>query len=141
MNREIIKGRWKVLSWEQIYDDGRVVAPMGKELEGFIEYSDYGMFCIVSKKDRKHFKTGGQWNAGDAEKAEAYSSYLTYAGGYEVDGDTITHHIKYSLFPNWEGAEQYRHAELDRGTLSLTTNPLEEGTTESRVSRLKFRRQ
>lgn len=141
MNRETIKGRWKVLSWEQLYDDGRVVAPMGKELEGFIEYSEYGMFCIVSKKDRKHFVTGGQWNSDDTEKAEAYNSYLTYAGGYDVDGETIIHHIKYSLYPNWESVEQYRYASLNNDVLSLTTAPLESDTSESRVSRLVFTRQ
>lgn len=91
MNRESIKGRWSVVSWEQVYDDGRIVAPMGTEVEGFIEYSDNGMFCVVSKKNREAFTTGGQWNATDAEKAAAYSSYLTYAGGYDVEGNTITH--------------------------------------------------
>ena len=25
MNRETIKGRWSIQSWEQLYDDGRVV--------------------------------------------------------------------------------------------------------------------
>jgi hypothetical protein len=52
MNRETIKGRWSVVSWEQLYDDGRVVLPMGTELEGFIEYNDLGMFCVVAKKGR-----------------------------------------------------------------------------------------
>ena len=37
MNRESIKGRWSVVSWEQVYDDGRIVSPMGTEIEGFIE--------------------------------------------------------------------------------------------------------
>lgn len=140
MNRETIKGRWSVLSWEQVYDDGRIVLPMGTEVEGFIEYSDYGMFCVVSKKDRKEFTTGGQWSAADAEKADAYSSYLTYAGGYDVEGNTITHHVNYSIFPNWVGGTQYRTAELDGDILTLTTARLEAGTTESRISKLTFKR-
>ncbi|WP_251702191.1 lipocalin-like domain-containing protein [Metapseudomonas boanensis] len=44
MNRKCFQGRWHILSWEQAYDDGRLVHPMGTELEGFIEHSDYGMF-------------------------------------------------------------------------------------------------
>lgn len=140
MNRETIKGRWSVLSWEQVYDDGRIVLPMGTEVEGFIEYSDYGMFCVVSKKDRKEFTTGGQWSAADTEKADAYSSYLTYAGGYDVEGNTITHHVNYSIFPNWVGGTQYRTAELDGDILTLTTARLEAGTTESRISKLTFKR-
>ncbi len=140
MNRESIKGRWSVVSWEQVYDDGRIVLPMGTEVEGFIEYSDNGMFCVVSKKDRKAFTTGGQWSADDAEKAAAYSSYLTYAGGYDIDGDTITHHVEYSVFPNWVGGTQYRNAELVGDILTLTTAKLEADTTEARVSKLKFKR-
>ena len=140
MNRESIKGRWSVVSWEQVYDDGRIVSPMGTEVEGFIEYSDNGMFCVVSKKNREAFTTGGQWNATDAEKAAAYSSYLTYAGGYDVEGNTITHLVDYSIFPNWAGGTQYRHAELDGSNLTLTTAPLEAGTSEARVSKLRFKR-
>lgn len=140
MNRETIKGRWTVVSWEQLYDDGRVILPMGKELEGFIEYGDFGMFCVVAKKDREKFTTGGQWSASDAEKAEAYSSYLTYAGDYDVEGNRISHHIRYSIFPDWSGVTQLRNAELDGDTLSLTTAPLERGTSESRVARLVWKR-
>ena len=140
MNRETIKGRWAVVSWEQLYDDGRVVQPMGTELEGFIEYSDFGMFCAITKKDRESFKTGGQWSANDTEKAAAYSSYLTYAGDYDVAGNTVTHHVHFSIFPNWVGSTQHRHAELDGDNLSLTTAPLEAGTSEARVSKLVWKR-
>lgn len=140
MNRETIKGRWKVISWEQLYDDGRVVLPMGTELEGFIEYSDSGMFCVVAKKGRENFSSGGQWSASDAEKAGAYSSYLTYAGDYDVEGNKISHHIRYSLFPDWSGVTQFRNAELDGDMLSLTTARLEEGTSESRISKLVWKR-
>jgi hypothetical protein len=141
MDRDTIKGRWNVLSWEQLYDDGRVVLPMGTELEGFIEYSDYGMLCVVSKQGRKAFTTGGQWSAADAEKADAYNGYLTYAGDYDVQDNKIFHHVNYSLFPNWVGGTQHRNPELDGDMLSLTTAKLEEGTTEARISKLTFRRQ
>ncbi|KRW61088.1 lipocalin-like domain-containing protein [Pseudomonas sp. TTU2014-080ASC] len=139
MNRDTIKGRWSILAWEQLYDDGRVVLPMGTELEGFIEYSDFGMFCVVAKKDRPAFTTGGQWNAEDAEKAAAYSSYLTYAGDYEVNGDIITHKVNYSIFPNWVGGSQHRKAVFDGEILRLEAR-LEEGTSEARTARLSWKR-
>lgn len=139
MNRETIKGRWAILSWEQLYDDGRVILPMGVELEGFIEYSDFGMFCVIAKKGREAFQSGGQWSANEAEKATAYSSYLTYAGDFEVEGNTITHKVHYSIFPNWIGGSQHRTAELDGDILSLTAR-LEEGTTEARTARLVWQR-
>lgn len=140
ISKDSIKGRWAIQAWEQIYDDGRIVLPMGEELEGFIEYSDFGMFCVISKKGRQPFTTGGQWNADDAEKAAAYNSYLTYAGGYDVeDGNTIIHHVNYCIFPNWIGGSQRRAVEFDGETLALTAR-LEAGTPEARIARLTWKR-
>lgn len=138
MNREHLKGRWYIQTWEQIYDDGRVLLPMGRELEGFIEYSDHGMFCIISPQNRTLFQTGGQWSASDQEKANAYDSYLSYAGDFEVDGNTISHHVHYSIFPNWIGGVQHRQAILKGDLLELTTAKLEAGTSEARISKLTF---
>lgn len=140
MNNIDIKGRWRILAWEQIFDDGRVTHPMGQELDGFIEYGPSGMFCAISRKDRSAFVTGGQWNASDTEKAEAYNTYLTYAGDWEVTGNVVTHKITHCLFPNWVGSEQKRNGELNGDRLSLTTHKLEAGTSEARVARLTFKR-
>ena len=138
MNRKSIQGRWEILSWEQAYDDGRLVHPMGTELEGFIEYSDYGMFCVIARKNREPLD-GGQWSASDGDKARAYNSYLTYAGDYDVEGGLIHHHVRHSLFPNWEGGSQKRLATFNGETLELTAR-LEEGTAEARTARLVWKR-
>ncbi|MFV3411122.1 lipocalin-like domain-containing protein [Pseudomonas sp. NY15436] len=139
MNKATIQGRWDVLSWEQVYDDGRVVYPMGTELEGFIEYGPHGMFCVVAKAGRAAFTTGGQWSADAAEQASAYASYLTYAGDYDVQEGSILHHVRYSLFPNWVGASQLRVATLEANELILSAR-LEEDTSEARTARLVWRR-
>lgn len=139
MNKANIQGRWDILSWEQLYDDGRVIHPMGTELEGFIEYSAHGMFCVVAKAGREPFSSGGQWSADSAEQAAAYASYLTYAGDYEVQDNVILHHVQFSLFPNWVGGTQRRVAILQGNELALTAR-LEEGTREARTARLTWRR-
>ncbi|MBV6274081.1 lipocalin-like domain-containing protein [Alcaligenaceae bacterium CGII-47] len=139
MNKSDISGRWEIVSWEQIYDDGRVVYPMGHHLRGFIEYGPYGMFCIIAKVDRQGFTTGGQWSASDSEKAAAYSSYLTYSGGYEVEGDVIVHQVEHSLFPNWEGSSQRRIAKFQDGLLHLSAR-LEADTSEARHAILTWRK-
>lgn len=139
MSNLSIDGRWEIQRWEQIYDDGRIMYPMGQEIEGFIEYGPHGMFCALGSKHRAHFKSGGQWSANDAEKAAAYSTYLSYAGDYEVNGNTVTHKVRFSLFPNWVGSVQRRVAELNGDVLSLTAR-LEEGTSEARTARLVWKR-
>ncbi|UVE19184.1 alpha/beta fold hydrolase [Pseudomonas sp. LS44] len=134
-------GRWEILSWEQAFDDGRRELPMGEQLQGFIQYSESGhMACMIARAERAKFVTGGQWDAGDAEKAGAYNSMLAYGGRYEVNGDVITHLVDISLFPNWIGGSQKRRFEVNAdATLTLSAR-LEEGTPQARTARLVWRR-
>jgi hypothetical protein len=135
-----IIGRWDIVSWQQLYDDGRRTAPLGETLEGFIRYlPDGDMVCMIARADRANFTTGGQWNADAAEKAVAYGSMLAYAGRYRIDGDTVTHSVEASLFPNWKGGEQRRDVRLDGDTLYIEAR-LEAGTSEARKAQLKWRR-
>lgn len=139
MNNNDILGRWQILRWEQRYDDGRVTHPMGAEPQGFIQYDDDDMFCIITRSDRAPFKSGGQWNASEAEKAQAYGSFLTYAGGYTIIGDEVHHQVRYSLFPNWVGGTQVRKARLQDDELWLSAR-IEEGTSEARTANLVWKR-
>lgn len=138
MDKSILKGRWEILAWEQVYDDGRIVRPMGEQLAGFIEYTDSRMFVVVKPADRARF-TGGQWSASEAERAAGYSSYLSYAGRYELEGDTVLHHIEHSIYPNWEGGVQRRNAVLEDGVLTLSAR-FEEGTSEARTAKLAWKK-
>ncbi|MFJ9381251.1 lipocalin-like domain-containing protein [Streptomyces sp. NPDC101455] len=138
-------GRWDIVSWEQVYDDGRVQLPLGSRLNGFIRYtSDGDMACLITKAERAPFRTGGQWDADDAEKATAYGSMLAYAGSWslDVDGDgpVVTHKVDMSLFPNWVGGQQRRRISLQPdGSITLEAR-LEDGTSEARTARLAWRR-
>lgn len=134
-------GRWDIVSWEQLYDDGRRELPMGDALEGFIRYlPDGDMICMICRTDRSSFQTGGQWNATDAEKARAYQTMLSYAGRFRVEGDVVVHSVEFSLFPNWKGGRQSRRFRfLPDGSIALEAR-LEEGTPEARTARLVWRR-
>ena len=133
-------GRWNILAWEQIYDDGRRQLPLGERLDGFIRYlPDGDMICMIARADQKPFESGGQWNANAEERAEAYSSMLAYAGAWSIDGNVVTHAVNLSLFPGWKGGEQKRHVRLD-GDLLFIEAFLEQGTPEARTARLTWRR-
>jgi hypothetical protein len=97
------------------------------------------MSCIMSRRTRSPFTTGGQWNADSQEKAAAYEECMAYAGTYEIVGDSVIHHVDISLFPNWIGGQQRRVAQLDGDGLSLLAR-LEDGTPEARTARLRWRR-
>ncbi|WP_020655771.1 alpha/beta fold hydrolase [Massilia niastensis] len=136
-----LAGRWDIVSWEQLYDDGRRELPLGEQPSGFIRYlPDGDMVCMISRADRKPFAQGGQWHAPVEDKARAYDSMLSYAGRYHVEGDTITHSVEASLFPNWIGGVQKRRWALqDDGTLVLQAR-LEDDTPQARTARLAWRR-
>ena len=140
INNKDIEGLWNLLSMEQRYDDGRVLYPFGRNVEGRIYYgADKSMFCAIQKRGRTPFSTGKQWTADDSEKARAYDDYLTYCGRYEMDGDTVTHHIEISLYPDWIGKQQARKIQLVNNLLHITAR-LEDGTPEARTSLLTWER-
>ena len=136
----MILGRWQIRRWEQSYDDGRMINPMGTRLEGFIQYDeDERMCCFIARADSPKFMSGGQWDASDAEKVRAYESCLSYAGRYRIDGDQIEHMVEFSLFPNWKGGTQIRKASFAGDELRLTAR-LEEGTPQARTASLAWTR-
>jgi hypothetical protein len=128
-------GRWKIVSWLQRYDDGRVTYPFGETLSGFIQYDEKNVFVLLEKANRAKFTTGGQWNASAAEKAGAYDSFMSYSGTYEIDGEDVLHKIEASIFPNWEGGVQRRRMSYKDGKLTLSAR-VEEGTPEARSAEL-----
>jgi hypothetical protein len=143
MSRQIDKakllGRWRIVEWVQRYDDGRRIYPLGRNLQGFLQYDADRMFCFVCSGERKNL-SGGQWTAPDAEKAAAYASCLAYAGTYEISGTDILHKVDQSLYPNWVGTVQRRGACLtDDGKISLTAR-LEEHTADARTAELIWQR-
>ena len=135
-------GRWRIVRWEQRYDDGRIQHPLGEDLEGFLQYDPDGrMFVMLARRERPLFRTGGQWDTRDAEHASAYRSMLTYAGTWERIGDEVVHHVELSLYPAWTGSDQRRRYEFrDDGTLALTAR-FEDGSREARTALLEWRRE
>lgn len=137
---ETLLGRWNIVAWEQLYEDGRRQLPLGEHLEGFIRYvADGDIICMIACAEQKPFESGGQWNANAEERAGAYSSMLAYAGTWSIDGGTVTHAVNISLYPGWKGGEQKRHVRLEGDILFIEAH-LEQGTPEARTARLTWKR-
>ena len=140
MSTPDLAGRWDIVSWEQRYEDGRVMAPLGPDLRGMLLYTPEGnMSVFISRAGRPPFAGGRQFGASAEEKAQAYQTVLSYAGRYVVRGDLVEHHIEVSLFPNWEGQVQKRQFSLDGDTLAIVAS-LEQGTPEARKAVLEWKR-
>ena len=126
MTSNPLTGTWRLISWEIRSVDGQKISyPLGKDAVGYIIYTQDGyMYVAISRPNRQEFAAGDLLGGSAEEKARAVSDYVSYCGRYEVHGDTVSHHVDLSLFPNWVGVEQERLVELKGNRLSLSTRPM-----------------
>jgi Lipocalin-like domain len=118
-------GTWRLVSWENRTADGDVSHPLGEDASGYLAYNDDGyMFVTIMRPSRTHFTAGDLLSATTDEKATAAGTYVSYCGRYELQGETVTHHVELSLFPNWVGVAQERLVNINADRLTLTTPPL-----------------
>lgn len=115
---------------------------MGDAPDGLLAYTGVGtMIGIMGPGDRPRFATDDVTGGSPDEQAQAFATFIAYGGRYEVEGDTVTHHVETSLFPNWIGTQQRRRFALspDGQVLTLTSPPLVLGGA-TRIQRLTWER-
>ena len=127
-----IVGAWHLESLEERSPDGSVTYPMGESPRGILIYSESGHMSVVyCESDRPLFETKDRWSGEetDAEAAQAYRSYGSYFGRYEIDesAGVVTHHVEAALYPNQLGISQSRKLSLDGDILILETPTLASG--------------
>ncbi|WP_295440821.1 lipocalin-like domain-containing protein [uncultured Thiodictyon sp.] len=122
-------GTWKLISWEVTQPDGSIDYLYGKEVIGYLIYTADGyMAAEIMDPDRRqsdpHFplEIASAQTLADADRARAYSTYLSYCGTYTVVGNTVTHHVKAGLIPSWTGSEQPRPFRFEHGRLIIGTS-------------------
>ncbi|WP_405493742.1 lipocalin-like domain-containing protein [Nocardia sp. NBC_00511] len=117
-------GRWELTGWTATTASGVVTRPFGDQPQGCVIYTAGGwMSGQLAVGKRPELATAVALGGTEAERAEAYSSYVAYCGEYRVEGDTVVHALRMSLFPNWVGTEQRRIVELAGDRLVLRTPP------------------
>ena len=115
---------------------------MGDAPDGLLAYTATGtMIGIMGPDARPRFATDDVTGGSAEEQAQAFATFIAYGGRFDIDGDTVTHHVETSLFPNWIGTEQRRRWVLDESgrTLTLTSPPLVLGGA-TRIQRLVWER-
>jgi len=102
--------------------------PMGPAPEGLLVYTAAGTMITTIGLPGRPPITGGDILGGPTDEIVAMATtFIAYAGTYELDGDDVVHHVEMSLFPDWVGSQQRRHVELSDGgaTLSLSSEPMQ----------------
>ena len=123
MTPEQLAGSYRLVDWVASSEDGTKWEPFGPGTQGLITYTEDGRMSGMLMKADRPLSSAPNLPATDvAIQAAIAAGYLAYAGAYELDGMSVTHHVELSLFPNWIGTKQLRHIEvLDNGDMVLST--------------------
>ena len=114
-------GTWKLVSASSATRAGeRCETPYGPSPAGFLTYTDDGrVTALISYDGRKPLSVG----AGSEEQAEAFKTFLAYAGRFSLDGDEVTHYIEVSSIQNYVGKELVRTVRFQGDQITLVTPP------------------
>jgi|SRR5690625_2839468 len=124
MNIENILGGWYLTDAYAVNDKGeRLYNLYGKNPNGYIHYDQSGRMIVLITHDERSTLDGDRQAAPNDQKAEAFSSCISYSGPYELQGEAIKHHIDISTYQNWVGSTLTRYASLEGNNLLLRTPP------------------
>ena len=114
-------GTWKLVSASSTTSKGeRNDAPYGLNPVGFLTYSEDGrVTTLISYGERKLLSVASLTE----EQAEAFNTFLAYAGRYTLGCDKVTHHIEISSIQNYVGKDLVRNIKFERNQIVLMTPP------------------
>ena len=116
-------GTWSLVSMTYVDRDGHEIAPWGLQPLGRITYTADGRFsAVLASPDRPMTNPSGA--APLEAQARAFRNGSAYCGTYELDGDTMYHHVEVAIDPTWQDTIQERAVAFDGTHLSLSTQPI-----------------
>ncbi len=139
--RDDLIGTWHLARWDYTVDGEFKGFPMGEDAAGQIVYAPDGhMSAILKRGDRRRFDATAFHKGTEEERLTAASTYVNYAGSWELADEVVTHHVQFCLFPNWVGTDLVREVTWEGDQLVLTTVPETTETGKTVVNRLFWRR-
>jgi hypothetical protein len=117
-------GTWRLVSASSTTSSGeRNETPYGPSPSGFLTYSEDGrVTALISYGGRKSLSVGGGTSALE-EQAEAFKTFLAYAGRYTLSGDNVTHHVEISSIQNYVDKDLVRRVKFQDDQIILVTPP------------------
>jgi len=115
-------GTWRLVSASSTTSKGeRSEIPYGHGPTGFLSYSEDGrVTALISYGGRQPLPSGG---GSLEEQAEAFKTFIAYAGRYTLGGDKVTHHIEISSIQNYVGKNLVRSVKFEDDRITLITPP------------------
>ena len=114
-------GTWKLISASSKMSNGESGTPYGLKPIGFLSYTADGrVTALISYGERKQLSGSG---GTIEEQAEAFQTFLAYAGRYTPSGDKVTHTIEISSIQNYVGRDLVRSVQFQGDRIMLITPP------------------
>jgi hypothetical protein len=122
-------GTWRLVSVESKTLQGKVnPTAFGKNPTGFATFTaESRMTLIMSDDGRKPLSVLDRVSAPIAERAEAFATFVAYAGSYTFTGDKVVFHVQASSIQNWVNTDLTRSVTFKDGRVSLTTMTTQKG--------------
>jgi hypothetical protein len=119
-------GTWKAKSFVVKRKNQTLHYPFGDNPGGQLVYTKEGRFSTqLRQRGRIPVKSGDIMDASHEEMAANFRGFISYYGTFDFDPKNmvVLHHVKGSLFPNWENDSLKRNVRLEGNQLELTTEP------------------
>ena len=81
------------------------------------------MMAIISDDGRKPLSIPDRVAAPAEERAQAYSTFMAYAGRYTFTCDKVVHHVEVASLQNWVNTDQIRFVALENNRLHVRNAP------------------
>ena len=120
-----VVGTWKLVSVISTTDKGETnKVALGQHPSGLLTYTADGrMMAIISDDGRKPLSIPDRVAASAEERAQAYSTFMAYAGRYTFTCDKVVHHVEVASLQNWVNTDQTRMVTLKDNQLLVRNSP------------------
>ncbi len=136
----VLTGTWFLADAYAIDADGaRLYDLYGAKPSGVIVYGADGRMVALITHDGRERLDGDRQAAPEKQRAQAFTTSISYSGSYSVRSNEVVHHVDLSTYPNWVGVDLLRFMEVVDGDVVLTTPPQMQNGVET-VLRLRWQR-
>jgi len=124
--KDSVVGTWKLVSVTATPDKGAVdKAVLGQNPSGLLTYTADGrMNAIISDDGRKPLSIADRVSAPAEERAQAYSTFMAYAGRYTFTCDKVVTHVEVASLQNWVNTDQTRFVTLQGNRMFVRNTPM-----------------
>lgn len=121
-----ILGTWKLVSASTSTAGGeRNATPFGQSPTGLLTYTQDGrMTAMISYGGRARLSSKDSHSAPIEEQAEAFRTFIAYAGRYTLNSDHVIHHVEISSLQEWVGTDLIRSIKFKGERIVLAAPPM-----------------